>query len=77
VAEEAIMSDENCMVYVAECAEYPGTACALVIDEPSRKKETSKTLTAWLRRGDNVLRVDLEAGKKMLRAYLDARGTKS
>lgn len=54
------------MVYVAADPKQPGAAWAISVDKPEYAKELAKTIAGWIRRGANVMRVDMETGKQML-----------
>lgn len=59
------MSDKE-MVYVAADPAQPGAAWAIVVDDPKYPKDTAKSIAAWVRKGANVMRVDIDTGREML-----------
>jgi hypothetical protein len=66
------MNSENkkSMVYVAADPKQPGAAWAIVVDDGKYTKDVAKTVADWVRRGANVMRVDLETGRDMLTKWV-------
>lgn len=60
------MSDEKAMVYVAADPAQPGAAWAIVVDDGKYPKDVAKSIAGWVRKGANVMRVDIDTGREML-----------
>ena len=54
------------MAYVAADPKQPGAAWACTVDDPKYAKDTAKTIAGWVRKGANVMRVDLDTARAML-----------
>lgn len=60
------MSSEPQMCYVAADPAQPGAAWAAAVDRPEFAKETAKDIAKWVKKGANVMRVDVETARSML-----------
>lgn len=58
------------MVYVAADPAQPGAAWAICVDDPKYQKNTAKAISEWIRKGANVMRVDVETGRTMLMKWV-------
>ena len=54
------------MLYVAADPEQPGAAWACCVDEPQYAKDTAKTIAQWVRKGANIIRVDMDTARAMM-----------
>ena len=54
------------MAYVAADPEQPGAAWACCVDDPHRTKDTAKELANWVRRGAQIMRVDIATARAMM-----------
>ena len=64
------------MCYVAADPTQPGTAWAVCVDIPGSEKDTAKTVAGYMRKGANVIRVDLDTAKAMLARWAQPVATK-
>jgi hypothetical protein len=54
------------MCYVAEDPNQPGAAWGATVIRPEYAKDNAKVVADWIRRGANVMQVDVETGREML-----------
>ena len=57
------------MFYVAEDPKQPGAAFASCVDDPDYPKDTARDVSDWIKRGANVLRVDGDTARTMLKKW--------
>lgn len=58
--------DDSAFCYVAADPEQPGAAWAATVDRPEYAKDTAKTVSKWIAKGANVMRVDVDTARAML-----------
>lgn len=54
------------MAYVAADPKQPGAAWACIVDDPKYINDTAKEIAAWVRKGANVMRVDIDTARAMM-----------
>lgn len=61
-----MMSETTDMAYVAADPKQPGAAWACIVDDPKWAKDTAQSIAQWVRKGANVMRVDLPTAREMM-----------